>query len=323
VSANSAWPTDSSIMYGLAKRTLLILNRLHKRIGQEFDNKLLTRWIAELDKLDFEISMLKSKKNAEIARQKLYRQFLEKIEKFSVNASQEMVKLLEKMKGLECKYSENERRKCGINIFAETVNDMVFASEYCYKRIFEEDNISSREKILSLADGDAAFIIKGGRDTILGYKPQVAVSDNMFVTSVIVPEGNAADSDMLTLTVEDSMTRTGVTPKVVSTDDGYVSKDNNIKLKEWGIDVVSFGGSKGKRLLGEEVWNKEEYVKARNDRSKAESIMFSLKYLFDFGQLKRRGVDEARVELTMKAVIYNFYHMAAMRKREKPTSFAA
>ena len=73
-------------------------------------------------------------------------------------------------------------------------------------------------------------------------KPEVAVSDNMFVTRVIVPEGNAADSDMLTLTVEDSMTRTGVTPKVVNID---VSKDNNIKLKAWVIDVVSFGGSKG------------------------------------------------------------------------------
>ena len=135
----------------------------------------------------------------------------------------------------------------------------------------------------------------------------------MFVTSVLVPEGNAADSDMLMLSVDDSMERTGVKPRLVSTDDGYVSRKNLEELRELDVEVISFGGSKGKNLL-DEKWEQKDYLKARNYRSKAESIMFSLKHLFNFGQLQRRGADEVREELTMKAVIYNFYHIAKKKR---------
>ena len=210
-------------------------------------------------------------------------------------------------------YAEKQQVHGLMDIFSDSISDMLAACECCYKRIFDEVKVDNKDKILSLSDSDAAFIIKGGRETVLGYKPQIAVSDNMFVTSVIVPEGNAADSDMLTLCVDDVMARTGVTPKLISTDDGYVSLKNQEELKAQGIGTVSFGGSKGKKLL-EDEWDKEEFVNARNDRSKAESIMFSLKHLFDFGQLQRRSIDAVRTELTMKSVIYNFYHIMKKRK---------
>ena len=35
-------------------------------------------------------------------------------------------------------------------------------AETCTRRIFAEEKVSSREKIVSLSDGDAAFIVKGG-----------------------------------------------------------------------------------------------------------------------------------------------------------------
>ena len=218
-----------------------------------------------------------------------------------------------KHKDSQLSFSERRKVVSKVDLFSKTLSDLLYVHEYSNKRVLENVNLSSREKILSLSDGDAAFIIKGGRDTVLGYKPQVAVSENMFVTSVLVPEGNAADSDMLMLSVDDSMERTGVKPRLVSTDDGYVSRKNLEELRDLDVEVISFGGSKGKNLL-DEKWEQKEYLKARNDRSKAESIMFSLKHLFNFGQLQRRGADEVREELTMKAVIYNFYHIAKKKR---------
>jgi hypothetical protein len=324
VHANSTWPTDSSIMLGLAKRLLKTLQNLYKKFSGDFGDKVLSRWIEELDKVDFEIVMVKGKKNAAVSRKKLYGKFLKKIGKFSLRIAKKMIDFREKYKYEELKFSKKQQIDVMIDIFSDSITDMLSVSEYCHKRIFDEEKISSREKILSLSDGDAAFIVKGQRDTVLGYKPQIAVSDNMFIASVIVPEGNAADSEMLTLTVEDVIERTGITPKLISTDDGYVSKENQERLKEQGIETVSFSGSKGKKLLKEE-WDKEEYVKGRKDRSKAESIMFSLKHLFDFGQLKRRGIDPVRAELTMKSVIYNFYHIAKKKKMDSkdPISISA
>lgn len=317
VSANSAWPTDSSIQLALAKRMFKLLQRLHKKFDKDFTDKVLTRWIDQLNKLDFEISMVRGKKDAEISRQKLYRILLEKSEKFSQRIATKMVEFRKDHEDAELKFSQKQQIHGFMEIFSESMNDMLSAIEYCHMRVFDKENIASREKVLSLSDGDAAFIIKGGRDTVLGYKPQIAVSDNMFITSVLVPEGNAADSEMLTLAVEDVVARTGITPSLVSTDDGYVSKKNQEDLKERGIETVSFGGSKGKKLL-EKEWDLEEYIKARKDRSKAESIMFSLKHIFDFGQLKRRGIDPVRDELTMKAIIYNFYHIAKKIEEQNP-----
>ena len=313
VNANSAWPTDSGMMHGLAMRTLCILTRLYKRFGNDFSDKKLTEWIELFKKLDFHISLVRRKPNAACKRKKLYRRLFRKVEKFMERVAKRMVDFRTAYQDSELGFSERQKVLGRVEAFSDTLSDLLYVYEYSKKRILEDVSISSREKILSLSDGDAAFIIKGGRDTVLGYKPQIVVSDNMFVSSVLVPEGNAADSDMLTLSVDDSMERTGVLPKVVSTDDGYVSKKNHEELTTRGIDVVSFGGSKGKKLL-EKNWNDEEYVAARTDRSKAESIMFSLKHIFDFGKLKRRGVDEARAEMTMKAVVYNFYHMAKKRR---------
>lgn len=313
VNANSAWPTDSSIMHGLSKRIVKALTHLNKKFGHKFVDKKLNEWIELFDKLDFKISMVKGERNAAASRKKLYRELLKKVERFCNRVTKKMVHFCETHQTSELGFSEKARVTSMFDLLTRSINELLDVSSYCQKRIFNKENIPSQDKVLSLCDGDAAFIIKGGRDTVLGYKPQIAVSDNMFVTSVIVPEGNAADSDMLTLSVADSVERTGVIPKVLSTDDGYVSAKNLKELTDSGIATVSFGGSKGKKLL-KEKWDEDEYIKARKDRSKAESIMFSLKHIFDFGKLQRRGLDGVRDELTMKAVIYNFYHMSKKKR---------
>ena len=66
--------------------------------------------------------------------------------------------------------------------------------EYASDRVFHEKKRRSREKVLSLSDGPAAYIKKGNRNPMIGYKPQPVRSNNGFVTSLLVPEGNAAPS---------------------------------------------------------------------------------------------------------------------------------
>jgi len=63
---------------------------------------------------------------------------------------------------------------------------------YSRRRILKGETIPNSEKIMSLSDGSAAFIVKGNRETVLGYRPQVGRSDNCFVTALYVPESNIA-----------------------------------------------------------------------------------------------------------------------------------
>jgi hypothetical protein len=41
------------------------------------------------------------------------------------------------------------------------------------RRVLAKATVPSAEKLVSLGDGDAAFIIKGGWDTQIGYRPQL------------------------------------------------------------------------------------------------------------------------------------------------------
>jgi hypothetical protein len=94
----------------------------------------------------------------------------------------------------------------------------------CEARVIYELEVPMADKKLSVSDPDVGFVAKGQRVPVIGYKPQIARSGAGFVTAVLLPEGNAADSTQLVPMVEEVVLRTGVMPKILSVDDGYASK---------------------------------------------------------------------------------------------------
>lgn len=198
----------------------------------------------------------------------------------------------------------------------QDLTDAAYVSHCAWHHLSSGKPLSPTEKILSVSDRDAAYIQKGQRIPVIGYKPQVARSRNGFVVGCVVPVGNASDSAMLVPTVQDVISTTGVTPVLVSTDDGYASAENEATLREEiGVLRVSIGGSKGKKLTEDDVWNSDEFVAARRQRSAAESGIFTLKNNHNFGQLRRRGIDAVEAECLEKVIAYNFRHMARLQRR--------
>ena len=187
--------------------------------------------------------------------------------------------------------------------------------EYAADRVFHGKQLPSTEKILSLSDGSAGYIKKGGRDPVIGYKPQLVRSKNGFVTSLMVPQGNAADSIKLVPAIRESIERTGVVAELVSTDDGYASAKGRDQLLKMGVKILSISGAKGKKLTDPEDWDSDAYRDARRNRSAVESLMFTIKDGFEFGELGRRGIDAVRDELLEKVLAYNCYRITLMKKR--------
>ncbi|MEZ5330098.1 MAG: hypothetical protein R3F19_34050 [Verrucomicrobiales bacterium] len=64
------------------------------------------------------------------------------------------------------------------------IEKLVIIAAYSRKRIVEEKQTSSGDKIYSIADIDAA-IIKGWQD-VLGYKPQLAFTGKGLVSAILV-----------------------------------------------------------------------------------------------------------------------------------------
>jgi hypothetical protein len=117
--------------------------------------------------------------------------------------------------------------------------------------------------------------------------------------------------------VRDSIKHTGVIPELVSTDDGYASAKGRDELLSMGIKDISISGAKGKKLTDEDDWQSEIYRNARRDRSAVESLMFTIKDGFEFGELGRRGIDPVRSELMEKVPAYNCCRIILMRNRRR------
>ncbi len=106
-------------------------------------------------------------------------------------------------------------------------------------------------------------------------------------------------------------------PTVLSFDDGYTNGDDRDHYLGAGVSVVSFSGSKGKRLIPAEEYDSDAYKKARLNRSAIESGIFTLKHNHDFDRVMRRGIDNVRSELLEKAIAHNFFRMIKLRDLQK------
>ena len=318
VKANSAWPTDSMILTGLLRRVhrmgqhLKIFELPNFRIGW------MNFWLRKMKTLDFNIHIIAGKPDSKRKIKKLHRELL----KHGRNAVRHLDKELEEFEGKYHPFnnifpSRREMLHRVLQHMRKDIGDAYRVIRYTEDRIFEGKVIGSRDKVLSLSDKTAAFIKKGSRKPVIGYKPQIGRSEHGFITSLIVEEGNPADSVKLIEIVKDVVSRTGVVPEVVNVDDGYASKDGRNLVLDLGVRIVSISGSKGKKLIGEEDWESEEYRDARNDRSAVESLIFVLKYCYHFGRMGRRGIEAVRAEMLEKILAYNCCRIIYERKTER------
>jgi len=131
------------------------------------------------------------------------------------------------------------------------------------------------------------------------------------------PVGQPGGLEHVAADVRPVRRRTGVVPDRVIVDDGYASAKNRKALKGVGVKTVSIGGSKGRKLTPPEEWRSEAHKEARDDRSSVESLMFTLKYRFDFDAVTRRGVDAVSAELLEKVLVYNLCRAAGLREARR------
>jgi hypothetical protein len=100
--------------------------------------------------------------------------------------------------------------------------------------------------------------------------------------------------------VKEQITNTGVIPAMTSADDGYSSQEGLEEVLGLGVKVVSISGAKGKRLLEAQQWKSRPYRQARAERSAIESLVFTLKEGFEFGEMARRTHQNVLAEMLKK-----------------------
>jgi len=313
VAANSAWPTDAGMLYGLLCRAYHYMGALPKLGLPQVRPWYCPDWLAEMKGLVFKINTAKGHGN----RRKLYRRLLRRAARTTAYLAAQCEKTLlpARQRVQLCPRLRQRLDRIWEQIMADLSNSCRVA-EYTRERIFKGRSIPSAEKVLSLSDPNLAFIQKGNREAILGYKPQLGRSGNGFVSALRLSAGNTADAPEAVPLVLQDLARTGVMPEKVSADDGYTSAINREALLYLGVKDVVFAGAKGRQITPEQEWESEAGRQARNGRSAVESLMFTLKFVYDFGRLRRRGLDAVRAEMLEKVIAYNFRRMGQVRQMQ-------
>lgn len=315
--ANSAWPTDIDLIQGLLERAYRIGRRLDYWDVRPFREWQCPRWFDELQSAKLAIQLTNT--TCRKKRRKLFNHFIRIADKLLNRLHREHDEWETRVAQPQLPPSAYMQLQRAWQMLGNALADADILLNYLAAKQEAGNDIErdDQEKILSLSDGSAAFIKKGGRDTVFGYKAQLARSANGFVTAVAIPQGNAADSGQLRPMVQQHIDRTTITPELVSGDDGYASGPHADYLKEvLGVQDISISGAKGRRQLGEELWASDLYQQARADRSAVESLMSVGKHSFRFGQCHRRGIDAVREELLEKVIAYNFWRIAHERDRQ-------
>ena len=74
-------------------------------------------------------------------------------------------------------------------LISEDLAALAQAANVCQRRVVEQEKVPVAEKIISLSDSDAPFIVKGGWNTVAGYRPQLARSGRGFITALVLKLG--------------------------------------------------------------------------------------------------------------------------------------
>jgi len=317
VSGNTAWPTDSGIIAALTARLWHYGQKLKKFGVPGMRERRFPNIIGTIKKHHQKISMLNGKKGDKARRKKYYRIILKEARKALKAFNEEYTRIEEAAIIVDILPSKKHQLIRIIELIKDDIGKLEQVIGYCDERINLDKTVPSKEKIMSLSDKDAAYIAKGNREEVIGYKPQLGRSKKGFITALEVPQGNTADSSELVPMVDQHIDRTNVIPKIVSVDDGYASAKGKKEVMERGVNVVSISGSKGKKITPLNEWESDEFKEIRANRSAVESLMFTIKYNYSFGKAARREIERVRAEMLGKVIAYNLSRTIEIRDRLK------
>ena len=315
--ANSAWPSESGLVFGFLNRADRLLKQLGEIVAMSWESALIDRWLAELESTHKVISLLPSRPGSRKERCQLYRALLAVADKVADRLQKGFDTREHQIETCALKPSVRLHVDALVSGFRSSLEDARQTACNAHARVVLNQEVPADSKVYSLCDSGAYMIVKGDREPVLGYKPQIGRSANGFVTCFEIQTGNPADSTRLQAMVDACIRNTGVRLVKVSTDDGYSAQDNLDKLRKAGVKYVSFSGAKGRRVLGDDVYKSQEYKDLRDDRSTVESTVFVLKQKFSLARFSRRGLSGVQAELADTAIAYNIWRLSYLRRARK------
>ncbi len=173
VHANASWPTDCGILLRLVSRVWRLGNKLHVAGVDDLQPRRFASIVRLLESYHATICMSAGRKNSKGKIEKFYRKVLKEARSALKAFEKEMVVVNRSAPSADLPPTRKlqlDRIVAWMNSDVESIPKVI---SYCEKRVLRGKSVKAVAKIMSNSDGNAAYIEKGQREAVIGYKPQV------------------------------------------------------------------------------------------------------------------------------------------------------
>jgi len=160
-----------------------------------------------------------------------------------------------------------------------------------HRRVFEGEQVSATEKLLSIFEEHTAIIRRGKarNKTEFGRKVWLSEVEGGIVSGFRILEGNAGDEAQLRPALEDHLRLFGKVPELVAADRNVHSKDNELVAKELGVEKVCLPKAGKKSTERKEHERQRWFKRARRFRAGIEGRISVMKRREYLGRCRDKG----------------------------------
>ena len=160
-----------------------------------------------------------------------------------------------------------------------------------HRRVFEGEQVSAGQKLLSIFEEHTAIIRRGKarNKTEFGRKVWLSEVEGGIVSGFRILEGNAGDEAQLRPTLEDHLRLFGKVPELVAADRNVHSKENELVAKQMGVKKVCLPKA-GKKSTERKEHERQRWFKtARRFRAGIEGRISVMKRCEYLGRCRDKG----------------------------------
>jgi len=177
------------------------------------------------------------------------------------------------------------------------------------RRVFKEESVPSKEKVVSIFEEHTDIIVKDHRQTLYGHKICLTSGRSSLITDCTILDGNPADATLAEQVIDRHIQITGRAPRQAAYDGGFTSKPNLAAIKAKGVEDVAF--SKARTLqITDMVRSSWVYKKLRNFRAGIEGTISFLKRVFGLDRCTWRSLPSFRSYVWSSILTFNLLVIA-------------
>jgi IS5 family transposase len=288
VETNIHHPTDDALLADGVRIVSRLVGRAKEIIpqsvcqagkGEPFRNRTLSakRLAHKISKM-----ALRRTQEAKATYQAAYQRLIE-VARSSIKQAERVRNMLQEEMPSAAKISEE------ISHFAGLLERAVSQTN---RRVFEGEQVSATEKLLSIFEEHTAIILKGTRHATrrsIGRKVWLSEVEGGIVSGFRILEGNAGDEAQLRPALEDHLRLFGKVPELVAADRNVHSKENEQVAKEMGVKKVCLPKAGKKSTERKEHERQRWYKRARRFRAGIEGRISVMKRREYLGRCRDRG----------------------------------